>query len=198
VNERLKAALARRIEAHNRLVKLTTVWSGLLVMLMWVVLYLVANWFVIFFATIVHGVDAEQPRQFWVVFAVGATLWTMIAWVERLRTGGDRRTERTMAGALIDILFAPPRVTLAVIANFCSRISFSEIELDRATVFLERMGRAGKIPVESIDSELPDEDTRKHILESLQLIDLVCARCSSRGVEHLYPANPQSLVRFLN
>jgi hypothetical protein len=196
VNERLKAALARRIEAHNRLVKLTTLWSGLLVVLMWLVLYLVSKWAVVFLSTILHGTDAEEPRHFWIVFTIGTIFWIMIAWIERLRTGGERSAERTLPGALVDILFAPPRATLAVIANFRSRILFTDTELDRATVFLERMGRMGKIPVTSIDAELPDEDTREHILESLQFIDLVCAR-RSRGVEHLYPANPQSLVRFL-
>jgi uncharacterized membrane protein len=197
VNERLREALRRKIAAHNRLVRLSTVASAIAVVFMWGAIYFVARWLVIFSSTVVKGIDATMPRRFERHFAMILGVWLMLGWVARkFRYFEKLRSEQTAGHVLVELLLAPPRATFAVVQNISNRIAFSEDDLIVATDFLAKVGRAGKIRLTAATFDLPDEKQRGRVTTALQLLDLIYLRRKEDEAWYAV-SNPQKLLAFL-
>jgi len=174
VNSRLKEALRRKIHGHNRLVLLSTVGGGLGVLVMWIVIYFLGNWFPVFFLTILKGLDAEVPHNLSRLVFMGILVWIAVGWIERhFRTEGNRMDELSPLGVAIKLLTLPPRATFAVWDNLQNRVELDEFELEAASGFIERLFHAGKIQMQSVPIELPDDDARNRILTTLSATDLI-------------------------
>lgn len=197
MNSRLKEALRRKIDGHNRLVRLSTIGAVLGVILMWVFLYFVANWLPVFFLTIVKGLDAEVPANLhrWILLVFA--LWLLAGLIDRaIRAGRAESLNPPAFSSALGFLLLPPRATFSIWDNLRNRIGLSEHELDLASDFLERLYRHGKMQVQSIPVELPAEDSRERILTALRLTDLV-RELEVRKTDFLALANPERVAAFV-
>ena len=198
VNSRLKEALRRKIAGHNRLVRLSTLGGILGVVVMWTVLYFVANWLPVFILTVVKGLDAEVPENLhrWVLLVF--TLWLSVGWIDRLiRKRRDESLNPTASSSVLGFLLLPPHATFSILDNIQNRIGLSEYELELASDFLERLYWHGKMQVQSIPVELPADDSRERILTALRLTELV-RELEVRKTDFLALANPERVKAFVN
>jgi len=197
VNERLRAALHRKIAAHNRLVTLTALSSSVAVILMWVVLYFLTHWFFTMLSTVVKGVEAEVPQRIDRTFAL-AVIIEFGAYFLARRSGFYHRLrdERGLLSTGLELCLIPARATVGTVLNFRNRIRFTEEDLVSATDFLVRVVRAGKLPASAVPVEIPNEVSRERVLHALLLLNLIYIR---QGKEENYysVADPQRLVPFL-
>jgi hypothetical protein len=198
VNDRLRAALARRIASHNKLVRATTAGGILAIIVMWLAIYFIAQWLLLFLASAVRGTEAGLPVHFRGWFLAGVALWFGVFWFTRWRSGPPPATEKGISGTFADFLLLPPRMTLGVARNLDNLVKLEPHEIDAASLFLARLVRAGKIPVASLPVELPGEDApRDHLIGALRLLDLVYIRQPKDGAACIVPSNPQKLLAFL-
>lgn len=197
MNERLRAALQRKIAAHNRLVTLTIVSSCIAVVAMWVALYFLAHWFLVALATVVKGVEAEAPQHVSRTFAI-AVIAEFAAFFLAHRAGFYQRLrdERGVLSTGLELCLLPARATFGTIQNLRNRIRFDETDLSAATDFLVRVVRAGKLPASSVPVDLPSEGSRKRVLHALQLLDLIYLR-RGKAEDYYSVSDPQRLVPFL-
>ena len=197
MNERLREALRRKIEEHNKLVTLSSLGSFIAVVLMWVALYFVGYWLCTFFGTVVKGVDATLPQQYPRGFAIAVAVWLLVGWIAR--RAGFFRVSRTEQGALVSIfelLLSPTRATFGMIDNMRNSVRLSDEELIAATDFLVRLVRAGKLAEHAAGAEFAPAVDQTKILLGLQLLNLVYLR-KGESASWITPSDPQRLLRFL-
>ena len=196
MNERLREALRRKIARHNKFVRLYALWSGFLILGMWIAIYLVSRWALILSRTIVQGVDAEPPNRFGWGFFLFVGLWFVAAWFEQKRQPAYLRSnDRTLAEIFLELALFPPRATLSTIRHAGERVTLQESELVMATDLLERIGRAGKIPIQAAEFFHP-EAHHQNLCDALQTLDLVQVR-RVKGEEFFIITDPQRLAAFL-
>ncbi len=197
MNERLREALRRKIARHNKFVHLYTVWSGFLVMCMWVAVYFIAHWAIVFSRTLTQGVDAEGPTNFGWGFAVFLIFWFAAGWFEQMRrppylTSNDR----TLGEIFMEFALFPPRATLSTIRHAVDRVQLDEAELALATDVLERIGRAGKVPIDSVDGMFDPEIDHARLTNALRKLELIHVR-RIKGAEFWAITDPGKLNAFL-
>jgi hypothetical protein len=197
MNSRLKEALRRKVDAHNRLVKLSTLGGALGVILMWTFLYFCANWLPLFFLTIVKGLDAELPANLnrWIL--VTFVLWLIVGLIDRLI--GSRETgpsEPSAISSTLRFLMIPPRATLSVWENSRNRIHLNEQDLEIASDFIERLYQVGKVQVQSVPVELPADDSRDRILTALRTTQLIRER-EIQKTSFLTLTHPEKVAAFV-
>jgi len=198
VNDRLRAALGRRIDSHNKLVKLSTLWSVILIVVMWLAIYFLVQWVLLFLASAARGTEGDLPTHFRRFFLMGTGLWFGIYWFSRWREGANLADDKGIRGTLTDFLLLPPRATVAAARNLDNLVRLSSDETDAAAAFLEKLVRAGKLPVSSLPVELPgDDEPRDRVLAALQIMDLIYIRRPKDGNDLVVPSNPQRLLAFL-
>jgi hypothetical protein len=197
VNYRLKEALRRKMHGHNRLVLLSTVGGALGVLLMWTVIFFISNWAPIFFLTIFKGLEAEVPRNLSRLVLIGMILWLIVGWFDRhLRTEDNRGDELSPLAVALKLLILPPRATFSVWDNLHNRVHLDEQELEAASNFLENLYRAGKIQVQSVPVELPDDDTRDRIITTLRSTELV-RKVEVNKTDFLALTHPERMAAFI-
>jgi hypothetical protein len=197
VNYRLKEALRRKIDGHNRLVLLSTIGGALGVVLMWAMIYFVANWLPLFFLTIVKGLEAEAPKNLTRIVLLGMMLWMVIGWFDRhLSTGDVGMGEISPAALAFKILLLPPRATFGVWDNLHNRLELKEPELEEASGFIEHLYRAGKIQVQAVAVELPDDSTRDRILTTLRSTELI-RKLEVNKTDFLALKHPERVAAFV-
>ncbi|HET6406291.1 MAG TPA: hypothetical protein VFG14_00285 [Chthoniobacteraceae bacterium] len=197
MNSRLKEALRRKIDAHNRLVQLSTIGTALGVFVMWAALYFVGNWLPLFFITIVKGVDAEAPAKLPRYVLVALLVWMVVGMIDRLlRTPDERVRESSPLDATIRLLLLPPRATFAVLDNHRNRVQLNAIELEQASGFVEHLYRVGKIQMQSVPVELPGDKERERILTALRLTEMIREREINK-TDFLALTHPERVAKFL-
>lgn len=198
MNERLRAALHRKIAAHNRLVTLTAISSCAAVVVMWVALYFLTHWFFVMLSTVLRGVEAEAPRHVNRTFALAVIVEFATYFLVR-RSGFYQRLhdERGLLSTALELCLIPARATVGTILNFRNRIRFTEEDLISATDLLVRVVRAGKLPASAMPVEIPDETSRERVLHALLLLNLIYIR-QGKDENYYSVADPQRLVPFLN
>ena len=198
MNQRLKEALRRKIASHNRLVRLSTIGAVLGVAIMWGFLYFLANWLPVFFVTIVKGVDAEVPANLHRSILVFFTFWMLVGLIDRLvRARRAESLNATPMESALGTLLIPPRVTFSIWDNVRNRIWLSEYELEHASDFLERLYARGKMQMQSVPVELPDEHSRERILTALRLTDLV-RELEVKKTDYLALTHPERVAAFVD
>jgi hypothetical protein len=197
VNHRLKEALRRKIDGHNRLVLLSTVGGALGVVIMWSIIYFVANWLPLFFLTIFKGLEAEAPKNLTRIVILGMIVWMVIGWFDRhLRTADAGMGEISPLALAFKIFLLPPRATFGVWDNLHNRIGLNEPELEVASGFIERLYHIGKIQIQSVPIELPDDSTRERILTTLQSTELI-RKVETNRTDFLALAHPERVAAFV-
>jgi hypothetical protein len=197
VNYRLKEALRRKIDGHNRLVLLSTIGGALGVVLMWVMIYFVANWLPLFFLTIFKGLEAEAPRNLTRIIILGMMAWMVIGWIDRhLCTADTGMGEISPAALAFKILLLPPRATFGVWDNLHNRIGLNEPELDEASSFIEHLYHTGKIQLQAVPVELPDDSTRDKILTTLRSTELI-RKFEFNKTDFLALTHPERVAAFV-
>ena len=198
MNERLREALRRKIARHNKFVRLYGVWSGFLLLCMWAGIYFVSRWAVIFVRTISQGVDAEMPTHFGSGFLGFVVVWFAAGWMEQSRQPSYLvSNDRTLMEIFLEVALFPPRATLSAIHHVTQRVSLQEPELEWATTVLERAGRAGKLPLDTVEEVFPEGADQERVLDALRTLDLVCVR-RIKGEDYLAVTDPQRLTAFLS
>jgi hypothetical protein len=196
-NDRLRQALRRKIEKHNRFLSISSALAAAGVVFMWVVIYFLAQWITVFARTLKAGVDATPPRNFPSAFLVVAAVWMAAGVVDWLVARRDPpRIERGIFRTILDVLLFPPRATFGVFRGFGKKAALSEDELQTAADFLARRARFGEIALSRIDAELPDEALRGKILDNLKALELVYRR-EGKHDDFITPTDPQKVLQFL-
>lgn len=197
MNDRLREALRRKIDAHNRLVMLSSICSVFAVAAMWIFLYFAVQWALAMSATVMKGVDAVMPQDFRRTFALFAAGLLGAGWLAR-RFGFYRRVreDRSAGVVLLEMLLLPARATFAALGNLRNRLRLDEDDLQAATDLLVRIVRAGKLPATAVPVEIPGDSARERVLFALQLLELIYLRQGAPD-DFYAVADPQRLVRFL-
>jgi len=197
VNERLKEALRRKIERHNKFIRLFAVWSGFLIAGMWAGIYFFSRWAILFGRTIAQGTEAEMPKPLGWGFLLFVGIWLAAGWVERKAEPGYLRSnDRSLIEVLLEIALFPPRATFAAFRHLHQRVALAESELEWAATLLNHVGRAGKLPVEAVSDLFPLESDAQRLTETLKTLDLVYIR-RVKDEEFLVVADPERLAVFL-
>ena len=197
MSSRLKEALRRKIESHNRLVWLSTIGTALGVVVMWAALYFVGNWLPLFFITIIKGVDAEAPARLPRYVLVALLIWIATGTVERLLRKPDPRVdESSPLEVALRLLLLPPRATFAVLDNHRNRVQLNEAELEQASRFVEHLYRVGKIQMQSVPVELPGDRHRERVLTALRLTEMIREREINK-THFLALTHPERVAKFV-
>ena len=142
----------------------------------WAVLYGAAYWVTMFWIVVVHGTDAQPPASFHWVFLACAGVLLVAATVDRWLFPYERAVdERPPVEHFLDVLLFIPRFTLMVWGNLSALVSLKRSDWEHAAALLDRLRIEGKVPLQQLPAQVPDETTRARILEALrvtQLIDL--------------------------
>jgi hypothetical protein len=197
VNERLREALRRKITRHNKFVHLYAAWSGFLVLCMWVAIYFISRWALVFGRTLTQGVDAELPTRFSWGFLCVIVLWSAAGWLEQKRQPNYLRSnDRTLLEVFLELALFPPRATFSAIRHARERVHLQEPELEMASTLLERIGRAGKLLVDTAADGFPPEVDQEVLVKALQTLELIQVR-EIKGDDYFAVVDPQRLAAFL-
>lgn len=196
MNERLRDALRRKIEAHNKLIIASTIGGSLCVVVLWAILCFVMWWLSVLFLTVSKGVEAEMPQHSsnWITTVVLA--WFALGFADRYLHRNASRDTNSSFEKVLKIVLLPVRVTFAVWDNYRNHIRLSEPDLECATTFLERVFRVGGMTTDLVDGEFPNEQVRDRIVDALKILDLIYIR-NRKDDEFLSLSNPQKLLKFL-
>ena len=187
----LRAHLAR----HNARVVLLSAATLAAAIVLWAVLYAIAQWLTLLALTIVRGEDTALPRGFPVVFAAAVFCLLAYAWIDRRLTPNDMpRDDKSVGEIAEDFLLAIPRTTLAAWSTLTAWQSLSASEFALAAAFLERLNRERRVAMHSLPIDIPDEEARWRILFALQLTQIVDLRREDRDFWIVpNPLRPQTL-----
>jgi hypothetical protein len=167
-------ALRVHFAEHNRRVAIFAAVSFVVSLLLWAVLYFVAQWLTLLFVTVVSEGTAPLPRGLPVVFATVAVSLLAYAWIDRRLTPDERpRDTKTFREIVADIVLAIPRATIGAWRTVAARQHLSESELALAATFLARLDSVGRIALPSVGYDLPEPATREKILFALQITGVI-------------------------
>jgi hypothetical protein len=178
--ERLRLHLRR----HNQRVLWLTVGALMFAAALWAVLYFVAWWLFILFGTAIKSTEFE-PAAGPVVrgFIVTAVVLCAMAWVWRVLYPNEApRDRRGLGEALLDLLLAVPRLTLAALHTGGAGFRLTDSELASAWELLQRMNASERpIFVQETPVDIPDEKSRHRILLALQVSEIIETRPTPAG-----------------
>lgn len=176
-------ALRIRLEAHNRRVLLMTAFTCLSTAAFWIVGYAVFYWLTLLVVTVARGTAAQAPahHQMLLVYSGIGLILVGIAGVEKWLSPDERaRDKRPFYHHFFDLIFAAPRATLAIFGNLTAWRRLSAEDLRFAAAFLERIATEGRIPLQNVPQEIPDEQMRERVLLTLQLLGILESRRDDR------------------
>ena len=170
-------ALRKHLRSHNRSVLAA---SGVVLVFSavgWAVLYGAAYWVAMIAITIRHGGDGAPPATFhWVFLACAAVLLvaaTVDAWLFPHERAVD---ERPPFEQFTDIVLFVPRFTLLFWNNLSALVSLTRRERRHAAELLDRLKVEGKVPLQQLPAQVPDERSRARIMEALTVTQLIDVR----------------------
>ena len=173
----LRAHLAR----HNARVLLLSAATFAGAILLWAVLYAIAQWLTLLALVVVRGEDTSLPRGFPIVFATGALSLLAYAWIDRRLTPDDMPRDEKSAGEIAeDFLLAIPRATLAACSTLTAWQRLTPQEFALAATLLDRLSREQRVAMHSLPLDIPDEEARWRIVFALQLTQIVDMRREDR------------------
>lgn len=170
----LADALRVHFVHHNRRVAIFSAVTLVASVVMWALLYFVAQWLTLLFVTVVSEGTAPLPCGVSAVFATVAASLLAYAWVDRRLRPDDRpRDSKPAAEILGDIVLAIPRATIAAWSTFTARQHLTETELALAAGFLSRLAPRGRIAMSTVGYDIPDAATREKVLLALQITGVI-------------------------
>ena len=174
-------ALRREIARHNIQVAGIALFTFVVAVGLWVVLYAVCSWAVLFFESAVGPSVVALPQGFTLVFLVAAACSVGYAWLDRRLTPNDLpRDDKSPGEITADFILALPRITLAIWGTLSAAVSLTAPELSDAAAFLHRLSRERRIPLHSVPLDIADAHTRFRILFALQLLEVIDLRRDER------------------
>jgi hypothetical protein len=177
ITSSLRAHLAR----HNARVLLLSAATLAAAIVLWAVLYVIAQWLTLLALVIVRGADTPLPRGFPIVFGAAMLCLLAYAWIDRRLTPNDMPRDEKSAGEIAeDFLLAIPRTTLAAWSTLTAWQWLSAREFSLAASLLERLSRERRVAVHSLPIDIPEDEVRWRILFALQLTQLVDLRRDGR------------------
>lgn len=170
----IAATLRRELAGHNLRVVLLAVLAAIAAAILWAALYVIAYWLTLLFLTAARGLDTPVPRDFRIAFFAIAGGLLAFAWIDRKLHPDDRtRDKRTPGEIVLEFVLAIPRVTLAVGSTLTAWQPLNSRELARAASFLEQLEHEGRIRLQTMPIEIPNERARERILFALQLTQFI-------------------------
>ena len=174
-------ALRREIARHNIQVAGIALFTFVVAVGLWVVLYAVCSWAVLFFESAVGTSVVALPQGFTLVFLVAAACSVGYAWLDRRLTPNDLpRDDKSPGEITADFILALPRITLAIWGTLSAAVSLTAHERDEAATFLHRLVRERRIPLHSVPLDITDATARFRILFALQLLEIIDLRRDER------------------
>lgn len=170
-------ALRRHLRSHNRSVLAASAMTLLFSAIGWAVLYGAAYWIAMFWITVVNNGDGGPPTEFhWVFLACAAVLLvaaTIDGWLFPHERAVD---ERPKIEHVMDIVLFVPRFTLLFWSNLSALVSLQREEWQDAADLLDRLKAEGKVPLQQLPAQIPNERSRARILETLSVTQLIDVR----------------------
>jgi hypothetical protein len=167
-------ALRRHLRAHNRSVLAASAVSLIFAAAGWAVLYGLGYWVSLFGATIAQGVDAQPPASFHWIFVWSASALLTIALVDAWCFPNERAVDtRPPLEHLMDTILFIPRMTLACGGSLSALVSLPAAERSLAAELLDRLRAGGRMAVQSLPAQIPDERARGKIIEALSVAQLI-------------------------
>ena len=143
----------------------------------WAIPYGAAYWLAMFGLTVVNNGDGGPPAAFhWVFLACAAVLLvaaTIDGWLFPHERAVD---ERPRIEHMMDIVLFVPRFTLLFWSNLSALVSLQRNEWRDAADLLDRLKAEGKVPLQQLPAQIPDERSRTRILETLSVTQLIDVR----------------------
>lgn len=187
-------SLRRHVRRHNQQALLLAVLALNGAVVLWGLLYLVVSWLGLLIATVSLSFDPETITRvtdpdllgpyFPAKFAVGGLLLLALAsflgrWIDLVKL----REERPYLVCLAYELFmATPSVTFSIWGNLRAMVRLRRGEAVAAWRVLERMrDLGGRLRVAHVAREIEDQESLPHILDVLQLAELVGVRENEEG-----------------
>ena len=170
-------ALRRHLRSHNRSVLAASAMTLLFSAIGWAVLYGAAYWVTMFGLTVVNNGDNGPPAAFhWVFLACAAVLLlaaTIDGWLFPQERAVD---ERPPSEHVMDIVLFVPRFTLLFWSNLSALVSLRRDEWRDAAELIDRLVAEGKVPLQQLPAQIPDEASRGRILETLSVTQIIDVR----------------------
>ncbi len=176
------AALRAHFVRHNLTAIALSAFSVAAAIVFWLLLYLAADWAVIFFLNVRDGVDAIAPLHFPLVFSAGALVLCLAATTLRWLQPHERVADREpFWKALLDTVLIAPRLTFAAWGNAAACRFLTKSEMTLAWRLLQKIAAERKINVQSVAVEIPDARAAERIVIALQIADLVYLKKTDEG-----------------
>ena len=177
----IAASLRAHLARHNARVLLLSAATFAAAILLWTVLYVIAQWLTLLALVAARGEDTPLPRGFPTVFGAAVLCLLAYAWIDRRLTPNDMPRDDKSAGEIAeDFLLAIPRTTLAAWSTLTAWQRLTAHEFALAATFLDRLTREHRVPMHSLPLDIPDEAERWRILFALQLTEIVELRRDGR------------------
>ena len=172
-----ESALRRHLRSHNRSVLAASIMTLLFSAIGWAILYGAAYWIAMFGLTVVNNGEGGPPAAFhWVFLACAAVLLvaaTIDGWLFPHERAVD---ERPPFEHVMDIILFVPRFTLLFWSNLSALVSLQREEWRDAADLLDRLKAEGKVPLQQLPAQIPDERSLARILETLSVTQLIDVR----------------------
>jgi hypothetical protein len=166
--------LGKIIARHNRHVVFLAASILFVAAIGWAVIYGGLYWLALLVLTIGRGLDARPPHAFTATFFLCAGATCIGIWFARRGRPEPRpKDAKSPVELAADVLLAVPRMTLAIGGTLSAYQHLNRRELALGWDLLCRLKATRSLPLHSVPIELPIPETRRRILDALQLAGLI-------------------------
>jgi hypothetical protein len=179
---------------HNIQALCLALFSLVVSVILWGLIYVFVFWFSLVFATLSRSFNPDTLLQidapdlvganFPLYFAGGAVLSLIVAWLVRKRWRPERLREARfyLLWIVAELLLSVPNATFAVWGNLSAITRLRRRDAVAAARLLEHLDRSeGQLPIGRLRVEIEDERMLGRVLFSLQLAGLISVRERQRG-----------------
>ena len=167
-------ALRAHLRTHNASVLAGSGMAVIFSLIGWAVFYGVAYWLTMFVLAVVHAGEGHVSSRFNDVFFATAGVLLLAARVQQWIVPHERVPDRRPPLVHVaDFLLFVPRFTLSAWQNLSALAALRDEELRQAAGLLDQLRETGKIPLQQLAAQFPDERSRARIVDTLKVARLV-------------------------
>ncbi len=173
--------LRAHVRSHNISVLAASGAALLFSLIGWAVLYGVAWWVAMFFATIESHGEAWPGADFHFGCAVAFGGTMLLAVVDSFVFPHEEVVDsRGFFGHVFDVVLFIPRISLASLQNFSAWARIPRAAMPHAVRIIERLRKEQRVPLHALPLELPNDRLRNTMLATLGITQIVEMR-SEKG-----------------
>lgn len=169
--------LRSHLRSHNSSVLMASGLALLFSTIGWAILYGVSYWFTMMALTIARRDDSGLPAAFNLVFFSCVTVLMLAAWIDQRIFPEERAVdERPPLEHFADILFFVPRFTLSCWQSLAALVSLGPAEMQQAAALIDLLKDEGKLALQQLPAQFPDERSLRKILTGLSIANVVAQK----------------------